>query len=74
MAQQSSNYRYERKFLLSEVVNGKGQLVVTMSDPSMPLNNDGDDVRLVDADGIARSKVSYTADQVRPGVVLRFDR
>ena len=49
------------------------RLTITMSDPSMPLNNDGDDVLLVDAKGVVRSKVSYAADRAHPGVVVRFD-
>ena len=66
--------RAGNKFLLSGTVEQKGQVVVTMADPTMPLNNNGDDVLLVDTDGIVRSKVSYTEGQVRSGRVLRFGR
>jgi hypothetical protein len=40
----------------------------------MPLNNNGDVVLLTDADSVGRSHVSYTENQVRSGVVLRFAR
>jgi hypothetical protein len=33
----------------------------------MPLNNDGDDVLLLDADGVPVSRVLYTERQVRAG-------
>jgi micrococcal nuclease len=49
-------------------------LIVTMTDATMPLNNNGDDVVLIDADGVGRSKVSYKENQVRSGVTLRFGK
>ena len=61
-------------FLLAGTVEPGKHLIVTMTDATMPLNNNGDDVVLVDPDGVGRSKVSYEADQVRPGVTLRFGR
>jgi hypothetical protein len=36
----------------------------------MPLNNSGDDVQLVDPQGVVRHQVSYTAAQVQLGVTI----
>jgi len=40
----------------------------------MPLNNNGDEVILLDAEGVGRSRVSYSASQVRSGVVVYFEK
>ncbi len=47
-------------------------LVVTMTEATMPLNNDGDNVVLIDADGVGRSRVNYLGSQVKAGVVVEF--
>jgi hypothetical protein len=39
----------------------------------MPLNNDGDDVRLLDADGVPVSCVTYAEQQVRAGEWVQFE-
>lgn len=39
---------------------------------SLALSNSGDEVALIDADGIERHRVSYTRDQVSPGEEIRF--
>ncbi len=59
-------------FLLSGKIGPGLSLEVTMTDPTMPLNNDGDTVTLVDRDKIARSRVNYHKSQVRSGLVIRF--
>jgi len=59
-------------FLLTGKVEPRTSLIVTMRESSMPLNNNGDVVVLVDADGVGRSRVSYAERQVRVGVTLRF--
>ncbi|MEO2014839.1 MAG: thermonuclease family protein [Fuerstiella sp.] len=61
-------------YLLAGTVESGKPLTVTMTDATMPLNNNGDDVVLIDADGVGRSKVSYKASQVKSGVTLRFGR
>jgi hypothetical protein len=38
----------------------------------MPLNNDGDTVLLIDPAGVLRSRVEYTAEQVRVGKWIEF--
>ncbi len=43
---------------------------VTLSPNTMPLNNSGDEVFLVDQNGMIRHKVTYAAGQVQSGVVL----
>ncbi|HEY1603523.1 MAG TPA: thermonuclease family protein, partial [Pirellulales bacterium] len=48
--------RAGNEFRLSGSIPAKGKLPITMTDPSMPLNNDGDDVFLIDANGTVRSK------------------
>ena len=47
-------------------------LIVTMTESTMPLNNNGDEVLLIDAEGVGRSRVSYVESQVRSGVTLRL--
>ena len=38
-----------------------------MTEPSMPLNNGGDEVVLVDGEGVVRSRVAYGGMEVRSG-------
>ena len=45
-----------------------------MTDPSMPLNNDGDDVFLIDGSGAVRSRVSYSESEVAEGRRIEFQR
>ena len=61
-------------FLLSGSVKAREALVVTMAEATMPLNNDGDEVVLLDTEGVGRSRVSYSETQVRAGVAVRFSR
>jgi hypothetical protein len=61
-------------FLLEGKVDARMSLIVTMIEATMPLNNNGDEVVLTDADGVGRSRVSYAEGQVRSGVTLRFAR
>jgi endonuclease YncB( thermonuclease family) len=61
-------------FLLENSVQPGKTLVVTMTEATMPLNNNGDTVILIDADGVGRSRISYLEAQVKAGVVLRFGR
>jgi hypothetical protein len=64
--------RAGNQFPLAGKVDPGKSLVVTMTEATMPLNNNGDEVLLIDADGIGRSRVTYSESQVRAGVTLRF--
>lgn len=59
--------RAGHEFRLSGEVPAAGELVITVVHSEFSLNNDGDEVLLLDADGIARSEVLYTEDEVRRG-------
>ena len=59
-------------YLLSGSVQPGKTMVVTMTEATMPLNNNGDTVVLIGMDGVGRSRVSYSASQVRSGVAVRF--
>jgi hypothetical protein len=43
--------RANNVFALSGTVPPKDKLIVTMTEPTMPLNNDGDEVQLIDKGG-----------------------
>ena len=59
-------------FRLSGKVPKNGRLVVTMTEPSMPLNNDGDEVLLKDSKDVARNKVAYGKADVQSGKWIEF--
>ena len=61
-------------FLLSGTVKPGETLKITMHEPTMPLNNNGDVVVLLDADEVGRSRVAYTASQARAGAVVSFGK
>lgn len=48
------------------------ETVVTMTNSSMPLNNDGNTVMLIDGSSVVRHQVSYTAENVKSGVPVAF--
>lgn len=52
------------------------ETVVTMTNSSMPLNNDGNTVmltvRLIDGSSVVRHQVSYTAENMKSGVPVAF--
>ena len=54
-------------FALAGIVSAKGEIKITMAEPTMPLNNDGDEVLLIDGDGVVRSQVAYGEYDVRSG-------
>ena len=60
-------------FPLAGKLDSKKPLIVTMTESTMPLNNNGDEVVLIDAEGVGRSRVSYVESQVRSGVTLRLE-
>ena len=59
-------------YLLSGRVEAGKSLVVTMTEATMPLNNNGDTVALIGPDGVGRSRVSYLGSQARSGAVIRI--
>jgi micrococcal nuclease len=66
--------RAGNQFRLSGTVPARSRRVITMTDPSMPLNNDGDDVFLVDGGGTIRSKATYSEREVAEGRRIEFQR
>jgi endonuclease YncB( thermonuclease family) len=66
--------RAGNQFSLSGAIPATARRVIQMTDPSMPLNNDGDDVFLIDGTGAVRSKVSYSDSQVADGRQIKFQR
>jgi len=61
-------------FALSETVPASGKLALTMTEPTMSLDDHGDEVLLIDAGGVVRSWVAYTGQEARSGAVLGFGR
>jgi endonuclease YncB( thermonuclease family) len=64
--------RAGNQFALSGTIPALAKQVIRMTDPSMPLNNDGDDVLLIGGSGAVRSKVSYSESQVTEGQQIEF--
>jgi endonuclease/exonuclease/phosphatase family metal-dependent hydrolase len=60
------------EFALSGTVPANGKLTVVMASNTMPLNNGGDSVSLVDPQGNVRHQVSYASSQATPGRVIIF--
>ena len=65
--------RAGNEFLLSGIVPANGTHIITMSTFSMPLNNSGDDVLLIDPQGHTRHHVSYSASEAGSGLVVSFN-
>jgi micrococcal nuclease len=57
---------------LQDTIPVSQEKVVTLGAGVMPLNNSGDDVLLIDADGKIRNQVSYTVADVVSGHEIRF--
>jgi hypothetical protein len=66
--------RAGNRFTLSGVIPAQQQLTLTMQEFSMPLNNSGDDVSLIDPQGQVRDHVSYSAAQAPPGQLVTFEQ
>jgi micrococcal nuclease len=60
--------RAGNEYRLAGTVAAKGKLRIVMTTATMPLNNDGDTVLLINATGVVRSRVAYTGEQVRAGI------
>jgi lamin tail-like protein len=65
--------RAGNRFALIGVVPAQQQLTITMREFSMPLNNSGNDVSLLDPQGQVRHHVSYSAGQAASGAVVTFE-
>lgn len=62
--------RAQNVFALSGTIAAGDRMTVILSPNSMPLNNGGDEIVVVDAAGTIRHRVVYSGSQVQPGVVL----
>ncbi|MCY2987044.1 MAG: lamin tail domain-containing protein [Planctomycetota bacterium] len=61
--------RAGNQYRLAGTVAAKGRLRIVMTAATMPLNNDGDTVLLIESAGVLRCRVEYTAEQVRAGTL-----
>jgi len=59
-------------YALFGIAPAKERLAVKMTAPTMPLNNNGDEVLLIDGGGVVRSQVTYGEDDVGSGKWLQF--
>ncbi len=64
--------RADNTFDLSGTIQDGETLVIILSPNTMPLNNNGDDIKLVDTAGSERSFVSYSAADVIEGQLITF--
>ena len=62
--------RGQNVFSLSGSIPAGSSITVTLAPNSMPLNNSGDEVFLIDESATIRHKVTYEAGQVHAGVVI----
>jgi endonuclease/exonuclease/phosphatase family metal-dependent hydrolase len=65
--------RAGNEYNLSGIVPSNNSLTITMTTFSMPLNNSGDDISLIDNQSNSKHHVSYTSSQVKSGVVVNFE-
>jgi hypothetical protein len=59
--------RTVNQYRLAGAVHAKGRLRIVMPDHTMPLNQDGDTVMLLDPVGVLRCRVEYNGGPVRAG-------
>jgi hypothetical protein len=64
--------RAQNEFALGGMIGAGATSTVTMTTSSMPLNNAGDEVQVVDPQGVVRHQVQYQVSQVHPGVTIAF--
>ncbi|MCI0330302.1 MAG: lamin tail domain-containing protein [candidate division Zixibacteria bacterium] len=62
------------EYLLQGTIAGGSESRITMTSFSMPLNNGGDEVTLLDAQGASRHKVTYSAANVVEGQEILFSQ
>jgi hypothetical protein len=59
-------------FTLTGSIEPRGTLTIILPPGKLPLNNSGDDVKLLDGDGITVHQVTYTQTMVVEGAELHF--
>jgi endonuclease/exonuclease/phosphatase family metal-dependent hydrolase len=59
-------------FVLTGSLEGRATLTISLPSGKLPLNNAGDEVKLLDADGITVHRVRYQKGAVTEGSELRF--
>jgi hypothetical protein len=59
--------RVRNVYFLSGTLLARGKLRLTVTEPSMPLNNKGDEILLIERDGMVASQVAYGEFEVRAG-------
>ena len=64
--------RAGNEFELSGTIGAGATVAISMTDFSMPLNNSGDDISLIDPAGELAHHVTYTEEQVQKGVEITF--
>ncbi len=62
----------DNEFRLAGSIGPRTSLRITMTKTTMPLNNNGDEVQLIDAGGTVRSRVRYSEEQAGTGVTIEF--
>jgi endonuclease/exonuclease/phosphatase family metal-dependent hydrolase len=65
--------RAGNRFALTGSIPAQQPLTITMHEFSMPLNNSGDDVSILDPQGQVRHHVSYLAIQAASGMIVTFE-
>ena len=57
---------------ISGILAAGSTLQITMTNFSMPLNNDGDSIELIDSNGNVVNQVVYQESDVNVGVMINF--
>lgn len=65
--------RAGNEYALTGLLTAREERVITMETFSMPLNNSGDSVSLIDNSNAIRDNVTYSKEQVEPGAIIRFN-
>ena len=66
--------RAGNEYRLAGTVAAKGRLRIVMTTATMPLNNDGDTVLLIDPAGVVRSRAVYVGEQVQTGIWITMGK
>jgi endonuclease/exonuclease/phosphatase family metal-dependent hydrolase len=65
--------RLEREFVLSGTIEPSETLTVLLNPQTMPLTNSGDEIKLLNQNGVAVHSVSYSGSEVSTGALIKFD-
>jgi hypothetical protein len=63
----------DNSLALSGSIAAGAELMVTLAEGQLPLNNGGDEIELLDADGNSVHVVSYSSGQAVPGQVINVE-